>query len=225
MSNKRLAKRRELHITCNGNDIESEAKVTYLGVTLDQNVSGASMITKIVSKCNSKIKFLYRNAKNLDKKTKMLLTSALVQCHFDYGCSVWYTGTTCLLKKKLKITQNKVIRFILGLPSRSHIGPTEFSGANMLPVPLRVDQLKLNHMYSFINDIAPSYLKSEIGHVTRSGNRACFVPRVNSFAIKSFFYTGIKQWNALPSATQLIINKQTFKSEVKKLDEEIYLFY
>ena len=26
------------------------------------------MITKIVSKCNNKIKFLYRNAKNLDKK-------------------------------------------------------------------------------------------------------------------------------------------------------------
>ena len=123
--------------------------------------------------------------------------------------SMWYTGTTCLLKKKLQITQNKVIRFILGLPSRSHIGPTEFSGASMLPVPLRVDQLKLNHMYNIINGIAPSYLKSKIsiaGHtsnVTRSGNRACFVPRVNSFAIKSFFYTGIKQWNALPSTTQL----------------------
>ena len=98
-SNKRLAKRRELHITCNGNDIESGAKVTYLGVTLDQNLSGSSMITKIVSKCNNKIKFLYRNAKNLDKKNKMLLTSALVECHFDYGCSMWYTDTTCLLKK------------------------------------------------------------------------------------------------------------------------------
>ena len=94
----------------------------------------------------------------------MLLTSALVQCHFDYGSSMWYTGTTCLLKKKLQITQNKVIRFILGLPSRSHIGPTEFSGASMLPVPLRVDQLKLNHMYNIINGIAPSYLKSEISH-------------------------------------------------------------
>ena len=99
-------------------------------------------------------------------------------------------------------------------------------------------------MYSIINDIALSYLKSEIaitdhdGHVTRSGNRACFVPRANSFAIRSFFYTGIKQSNqiksnALPSATQLISNKQAFKSEVKKLlwmkliqlDEEIYLFY
>ena len=124
----------------------------------------------------------------------MLLTSTLVQCHFDYGCSMWYTGTTCLLKKKPQITQNKVIRFILSLPSRSHIGPTEFSRASMLSVPLRVDQLKLNHMCNIINGIAPSYLKSEIliaghtGHVTQSGIRACFVPRVNSFAIKSFFY-------------------------------------
>ena len=31
------------------------------------------------------------------------------------------------------------------------------------------------------------------------------------------FYTGIKQWNALPSATQLLTNKQDFKCEVKKL--------
>ena len=125
----------------------------------------------------------------------MILTSALVQCHFDHGSSMWYTGTTCLLKKKLQITQKKVICFILGLPSRSHIGPTEFSGASMLPVPLRVDQLKLNHMYNIINGIAPSYLKNEIsiaGHVTRSGNRDSFVPRMNSFAIKSFFYTGEK---------------------------------
>ena len=30
------------------------------------------MISKIISKYNNKIKFLYRNANNLDKQTKML---------------------------------------------------------------------------------------------------------------------------------------------------------
>ena len=68
-SNKRLAKRRELHITCKGNDIESRAKVTHLGVNLDLNLSGSSMITKIVSKCNNTIKILYRKAK-IWKKTR-----------------------------------------------------------------------------------------------------------------------------------------------------------
>ena len=52
--------------------------------------------------------------------------------------------------------------------------------------------------------------------ITHDLNRACFVPRVNSFAIKSFFYTGVKLWNSLPYTTQLITNKQAFKSEVKK---------
>ena len=69
-------------------------------------------------------------------------------------------------------------------------------------------------------------------HNTQSGNRACFVPRVNSFAIKSFFYTGVKLWNSLPYNTQ-ITNKQAFKSEVKKVlwlkliqtNEDIFLFY
>ena len=151
------------------------------------------MITKIISKGNNKIKFLYRNANNLDKQTKMLLTSALIQCHFDYGSSMWYMVTTCRMKKKLQITQNKIVRFILGLPPKSHIGVTEFSSACMLPVPLRVDQLKLNHMYNIVNGIFPHYRRGEVsmagnhGHNTRSGYRACFVPRVNSFAIKSFF--------------------------------------
>ena len=54
-SNKRLAKCKELNITCNGIDIGSGSEVTYLGVTLDQNLSGSSMITKIISKCNNKI--------------------------------------------------------------------------------------------------------------------------------------------------------------------------
>ena len=85
--------------------------------------------------------------------------------------------------------------------------------------------LQISHKKCFfvsISILGRSRVKREIaiaghtGHVTRSGNRACFVPRVNSFAIKSFFYTGIKQWNALSSATQLISNKQAFKSEVKK---------
>ena len=128
------------------------SEVTYLGVTLDQKLSGFSMISKIISKCNNKVKFLYRNANKLDKQTKMLLTSALIQCHFDYG----------RMNKKLQITQNKGIRFILGLPSRSHIGVTEFPSACMLPVPLRVDQLKLNHMYNIVNGISPHYLRGEV---------------------------------------------------------------
>ena len=103
-SNKRLAKCKELNITCNGIDIGSGSEVTYLGVTLDQNLSGSSMITKIISKCNKKIKFLYRNANNLDKQTKILRSLSVIHVF--------------ILLNKVKSNQIKYYTFRSGVRKR-----------------------------------------------------------------------------------------------------------
>ena len=79
------------------------------------------------------------------------LTSALIQCHFDYAIAIWYSGLSKNLKTKLQIVQNKLIRFILALPARAHVGYEEFSKARMFPVHKRVDQLKMNYMFNFFN--------------------------------------------------------------------------
>ena len=71
-------------------------------------------MNKTVTKCSNKVKFLYRNARNFDRKTKKLLVSALIQCHFDYACTSWYSGLT--KKSRLQVAQNKVIRFMFNLP-------------------------------------------------------------------------------------------------------------
>ena len=82
-SKKRISKCSELHVTCNGSVIGSESEVTYLGAILDQTLSGASTSRSIITKSTNKLKFLYRNARSLDSKSKAVLTSALIQCHFD----------------------------------------------------------------------------------------------------------------------------------------------
>ena len=82
-SKKRLRTSNKLYVVCNGSDIEPDVAVTYLGVNLDQSLSGSSIVNKIVIKCNSKIKFLYRNTRSFDLQTKGMLASALAQCHFD----------------------------------------------------------------------------------------------------------------------------------------------
>ena len=46
--------------------------------------------------------------------------------------------------------QNKIIRFILKLEPRSHIGREEFEKLGMLKVEDRIKQLKLNHVSKFI---------------------------------------------------------------------------
>ena len=85
---KRLCKCNTLNIVCNGNVIESKSTVTYLGVTLDQSLSG----DVIASDVPNKLMFLYWNARMFNMKTKKLLVSSLIQCNFDYTCSAWYSG-------------------------------------------------------------------------------------------------------------------------------------
>ena len=222
-SKKRLTICSELHITCDGCVIGSECEVTYLGTILDQTLSGTSTARAIITKSTNKLKFLYRNARSLDRRTKTLLTSALIQCHFDYASAIWYSGLSKNLKTKLQIVQNKLIRFILALPARAHVGYEEFSKARMFPVHKRVDQLKMNHMFNIIQGISPAYLREDIllsdnsNHQTRSvTSPSCQIPRVNSSGLKSFFFTAIKCWNSLPSCVRNIDLKQPFKSMLKK---------
>ena len=83
----------------------------------------------------------------LNFQARKNLCSALIQCHFDYACSAWYPGINIALRKRLQVMQNKIIRFILGLDNRSHIGNDELNNAGFLKVPDRVKQLMLGHVF------------------------------------------------------------------------------
>ena len=92
----------------------------------------------------------------------------------------------------------------------------------MFPVHKKVEQLKMNHMFNSIHGISPAYLKEDISlqdnvsHQTRSvTSLSCQTPRVNSFGLKSFFYTAIKSWNSLPFSLRSINMKQSFKNILK----------
>ena len=43
-------------------------------------------------KRQTNLSFLYRNARKFNIKTKILVVSSLIQCHFDYTCSSSYSG-------------------------------------------------------------------------------------------------------------------------------------
>ena len=215
----RLQKHNSIQVRCGGNDIESKQDVTYLGVTLDQSLSGENIVNKTVTKCSNKVKFLYRNARNFDKKTKKLLVSALIQCHFDYACTSWYSGLTKKSKSRLQVAQNKVIRFMLNLPPRSHIGAEEFEMVGLLPVEKRVGQLKLSHVYNIFHSNAPVYMKSNF-HISNSRTRNSVynfnITRVGSFSKDSFYYTGAKLWNDLPLSVRSSQTRNGFKNSIKK---------
>lgn len=120
----------------------------------------------------------------------------------------------------MQTTQNKLIRFILQLPARSHVGYHEFKNSGMLPVSKRVSQLQLNHVFNIVHAEAPNYLKTNFNFSninTRSSTLSFSIPSVKSqhFGKSTFNFTAIKAWNALPEALKHQTSKQSFKRGVK----------
>ena len=101
----------------------------------------------------------------LNFQCRKTLCSALIQCHFDYSCSSWYPGINKGLKDKLQVTQNKVIRFILNLDNRAHIGNEELIKAGFLNVTDRVKQLKLGHVFKIKSKTSPYYLSTNFQRI------------------------------------------------------------
>ena len=157
-SKRKLKRVENVSVSYNGHTIQQSKAVKYIGVSLDECLTGEPIANSIISKSNSRLKFVYRQARFLNEKTKKTLCSALIQCHFDYACSAWYSGLSQNLKRKLQITQNKMVRFILDKHSRSHIGQDELNKISMLKVAHRVSQLKLNHAFKICNGTSPQYL-------------------------------------------------------------------
>ena len=133
--------------------------------------------------------------------------------------------------------QNKIIRFILKLEPRSHIGGEEFQKLGILKVEDRIKQLKLYHVFKMYHDKAPQYLISHFRkfsnihrYSTRGSATDFILPKVKGQACNSFFFTGIKEWNSLPnhfttSKTPRAIQKGFQKPLFFQIYKLIFLFH
>ena len=211
----------EMKISCNDVKIEAKSSVKYLGVVLDQDMSGETTGSKIVKKVNGGLKFLYRKSEFLNFKNRKLLCSALLQSRFDYGHNVYYRGLREDIKTKLQTAQNKIIRFILGFDSQRHLYVKDFMKVRYLNVKRRFDYLTLNMMYDVYNSLAPSYLctfkrvDSLHDHGTRGSKNSFVIPQVKGQGSLTFMYNGAKLWNKLPDEIKTVKTKDNFKKKCK----------
>ena len=113
-----------MNISFAGHSVKQQKTVEYLGCQLDSKLSVEAMALKVLEKINSKLKFFYRQSRYLTPVYNRLLCNALIQPHFDYGCSSWFPLFEKILKLEVLKTRNKCIRFCLNLPPRSHIDPS-----------------------------------------------------------------------------------------------------
>ena len=143
----------------NGYDIQPVSSLKYLGVLIDQHLSGQAMVECILKKATGRLKFLYRHSSYFNQKLRKNLCSALLQCHLDYCCTSWFQGLSKHHQQKLQIFQNKMIRYIMHLGPRDHVGQDEFDSVKLLDTKNRSRQLRLNHMFNIFHSLGPSYFK------------------------------------------------------------------
>ena len=91
------------------------------------------MALSVINKINNKLKFFHRKKRFLTPSLRGLLCNALIQPHFDYACSAWYSN----LKSRNQTTQNKCIRSCLQLDKMAQISYKEFETLNWLRVTER----------------------------------------------------------------------------------------
>ena len=100
-SKRKLKKVESFDVKCGNESIKHVNSVKYLGVQIDNDLSGNSIVKDIVKKVNLRLRFLYRYKELLNFGYRKALCSALIQCLFDYSCSSWYPGINKELKDKL----------------------------------------------------------------------------------------------------------------------------
>ena len=144
---RKLRKVSSFEVKCDNETIKNVNSVKYLGIQIDEDLAGESIVKEIVKKANTRLKFLYRCKDLLNFESRKTLCTALIQCHFDYACSSWFPGINTTLMKKLQIMQNKIIRFILNMKCRDSIRNKELLKAGYLDVSNRVKQMKMNHVF------------------------------------------------------------------------------
>ena len=68
-------------------NLKQHKTVKYLEGYLDSNLNGQSIVRRVLKKINAKLNLLLRQSNYLNYWSRRLLYNALIQVHFDYGCT------------------------------------------------------------------------------------------------------------------------------------------
>ena len=116
-----------------------------------------------------------------------------------------------------------MIRFVLNLDPRAHVGHQQFESLNWLPVDKRVEQIMMCHTFKIKHNLAPDYVDNFLvsqdavhSYSTRLRQKGGFsLPKVKGSGSKSFSFLAAKLWNILPSHLTDITRFHQFKVAIK----------
>ena len=180
---------------------------------------------KVIKKVNQRRRYIHRISSLVTKSTLKTLIGALIQPHYDYACTSWYTGASKVNKNRLQTSQNKLVRLLLDLTPLTHLTPDHFAKVGWLRVDDRVKQLSMCLVYKIHHtSLIPKYLSQYFqnvcdrhDHNTRGSSINHVKPRFKTnLGLSSFTFYATTVWNALPRALKECATLPTFKVALKE---------
>ena len=155
----------------------------------------------------------------------------------DYVCAAWYPNLKQEYKNKLKVLQNKCIRFCLQLDNREHIGTEHFDEINWLLMDQRFKQCLSTSVFELLSQMYPQYINEiyETSNQNNTATRNSFLKlRTNAQSQKCLSYLEPFIWNGFPDDVKLSNNvntvekynvKKSFLTLLRQKNQDIYVYF
>lgn len=201
-----------LIVNVNGNHLNFDSCLKFLGVKLDHNLNFSEHIKYICAKISKSAGVLYRISKFVPSRILINLYYSLIYPYLIYGILIWGDAAKVHLNS-LILLQKRIIRTITSSDYLAHTRPL-FINTKILPI---------EHLYTynlgifmFKQHISKTITYPNHQYNTRAINNA--VPKFQrlSQCQRSIHFNGPKCWNDIPSDIQSSKSLAVFKSKFRE---------
>ena len=200
--------------------IEKTDHYKYLGIMVDDRLNWKLQINTLCAKLSSVCGILSKVRHYLDRQCLMLIYYSLFESRLKYGILGWGTAPEQCLSK-LRVLQNRAVRFITFSPFRSSVAPL-YSSLKILPLDQQIFLQQSTFMHCFHYKKLPLALmkycqQPEHRYSTRyktSGNYILPISKTNRGQC-SIKFSGPKAWAKVPNEYKDIAFRKPFSKKFK----------
>ena len=217
---RRKQKPNDFFLEMGGHRIEQTKVYKYLGILIDEKLNWEPQISKMCSKLSSVVGVLSKVRHFLNRNTLRLIYNTLVESRLRYGILSWCTASRLQLNR-LKVLQNRAIRFINFSPIGTYLPPLYFH-FKVLPLESLILLQKATYMYCLFNNQLPLVFRTYCvrpahPHGTRYAETNYFRPHhASKLSEKSIKIMGPKVWADVPLEIKSMPFRKSFTKNMKQ---------
>jgi hypothetical protein len=221
-----LAKINCSSLILDGVDISISEEVTFLGVVIDNKLTFADHIRKLVGRCFYQLRQLRMIRRTLSIEAAKTLVHAFVSGRVDY-CNSVLNGASAIHLRRLQSVLNGAARVVTKKRKYDHISAVLRDQLHWLPVQQRIEYKISTLVNKCLRQVAPSYLAKSCVPVSSIVGRRNLrsaahgdlnVPRTRlvRYGPRSFDVCGPTIWNSLTlNLRDLTLTDMSFRNKLK----------